>query len=61
MKCSVWSVLLYGVETWTLKGQMTKKLEAFEMWLYKRILEIPWTGRITNDAVLRRIVHRRKL
>lgn len=61
MECYVWSVLMYGVETWTLKAQMIKKLEAFEMWLYRRILKIPWTDRITNDEVLRRIGRKRKL
>lgn len=60
-ECYVWSVLMYGVETWTLKAQMIKKLEAFEMWLYRRILKIPWTDRITNDEVLRRIGRKRKL
>ena len=61
MECYVWSVLLYGVETWTLKAQTIKKLEAFEMWIYRRMLKIPWTHRITNEEVLRRIGHERKL
>lgn len=61
VECYVWSVLMYGVETWTLKTQMIKKLEAFEMWLYRRILKIPWTDRISNDEVLRRIGRKRKL
>jgi len=51
----VFSVLLYGVESWTLNGAITKKIEAFELWLYRRILKIPWTVRITNAEVLRRM------
>ncbi|KAL1447016.1 hypothetical protein WDU94_015647 [Cyamophila willieti] len=55
LKCYVYSVLLYGVETWTLKGETISKLQAFEMWLYRRILKIPWTDKITNREVLRRM------
>lgn len=51
----VWSVLLYGVKGWTLKIPAMNKMEAFEMWVYRRILKIPWTARITNDEVLRRL------
>lgn len=61
LECYVWSQLLYGVETWTLKAQSTKRLEAFEMWLYRRMLKIPWTAKVTNEEVLRRIGRRRKL
>lgn len=54
-KCYVLSTLLYGVEGWTLKVATMQKLEAFEMWLYRRILRIPWTDRVTNAEVLRRM------
>ena len=40
LKCYVWSVLLYGCESWTLSAETTKNLEAAEMWLYRRILRI---------------------
>lgn len=55
LRCYVFSVLLYGVETWTLNKETTKRLEAFELWLYRRILKISWTQRITNIEVLRRM------
>jgi hypothetical protein len=42
-KCYVWSVLLYGCGTWTIIGQEKKKLEAMEMWIWKRLLKISWT------------------
>ncbi|CAG9839630.1 unnamed protein product [Diabrotica balteata] len=44
LRCYVFSVLLYGVESWTLNEVMSKKLEAFEMWLYRRILKIPYNS-----------------
>jgi hypothetical protein len=39
-KCYVWSVLLYDCETWTINGQDKKKLEAIEMWIWRRLLKI---------------------
>lgn len=53
LRCYVFSVLLYGAESWTLNETTTKKLNAFEMWLYRRILKIPWTAKISNIEVLR--------
>ena len=50
----VWSVFLYGVETWTLTVLTLIQLEAFETWLYRRMLRIPGTKHITNKNVLRR-------
>lgn len=61
LKCYVWSVLLYGMEGWTLKVNNINKLEAFEMWLYRRMLKIPWTARITNVEVLSNINKEREL
>ncbi|MDK1801117.1 hypothetical protein LRR74_28510, partial [Klebsiella pneumoniae] len=55
IKCYVLPVLLYGMEAWTLKKCDTDKLEAFEMWTYRRILRISWVSRITNKEVLRRM------
>lgn len=55
VKCYVFSVLLYGAEAWTLTEALMKRLEAFEMWTYRRILRISWTDHITNIEVIRRI------
>ena len=55
LKCYVWSTLLYGCETWTISGDMLKKLEAFETWLYRRMLRITWKDKITNVEVYRRM------
>lgn len=61
LKCYVFPVLLYGVESWTLTEASCKKLEAFEMWLYRRILKIPWTEHVTNKDVLERIGKEKEL
>ena len=50
--CYVWSTLLYGSETWTLTKRTTKHLQAFEMWMLRRMLKIPWIGHKTNIEVL---------
>lgn len=55
LKCYIWSLLLYGCETWTLKQDDIKKIEAFEIWLYRRMLKISWTSRTTNETVLNRM------
>ena len=60
-KTFVWSTLLYGCETWTVSRRMQEKLEAAEMWLWRRILKIPWTARRTNAEVLRQMGTEREL
>jgi len=61
VKCYVWSILLYGAETWTLKVGSMNRLEAFEMWCYRKMLKISWTDKVTNEAVLQRINKEREL
>lgn len=61
IKCYIWSVLLYEVEGWALKVTTMHKIEAFEMWVYRRVLKIPWTARGSNENVLRRINQERAL
>ena len=55
LKCYVFSVLFYGMEAWTLKQDTIKRLEAFEMWAYRRILRVSWMKKVTNLEILRRI------
>ena len=43
VKCFVWSVVLYGAETWTLRRNEEKRLEAFEMWVWRRMEHVKWT------------------
>ena len=53
--CYIWSTLQYGVETWTISENMAKRLSAFEMWAYRRMLRISWTEKVTNEEVLRKV------
>lgn len=48
----VFSIFLYGAETWTLKTADRKRIDAFEMWCWRKLLRIPWTARRTNKSVL---------
>ena len=57
----VWSTLLYGCETWTVSKVMEKKLEAMEMWCWRRMLRVSWTERRTNVNILEAIGSRREL
>ena len=61
VKTFAWSVLLYGSETWTISKVMENRLEAFEMWCWRRVLKISWTERKTNQEVLNRIGAKREL
>lgn len=55
LNCYIFTVLLYGMEAWTLTVASMNRLEAFEMWCYRRILRISWVDRVTNVEVLRRM------
>lgn len=55
VRCYIFSVLLYGVEAWTLTQTLSKRLEAFEMWVYRRMMKISWTDRVSNNTVLQRM------
>jgi len=55
LKTYVWSVALYGSETWTIRKAEEKNILAFEVWCYRRILKISWIDRISNEEVFRRV------
>lgn len=61
LNCYVFSVPLYGVEAWALKKNDIDWLEAFEMWVYRKILRISWVSRTTNKEVLRRFEKEKKI
>ena len=46
VKCFVWSVVLYCAETWTLRRNEQKQLEAFEMWVWRSMERVKWTDKI---------------
>ena len=60
-KWYVWSTLLYEAETWTLTKVTSDKLEAFEMWLYRRMLTISWNEHKSNGEVLHKMKTKRSL
>lgn len=51
----IFPILLYGAETWTLREQERKKIDALEMWCWRRMLRIPWTAHRTNISILREL------
>lgn len=55
VRCYVWSTLLYGMESWVLNRALEKKIEALEMYIYRRMLRISYRDHITNVEVLRRM------
>ena len=61
LKCYVWSTLMYGCESWNIIQAMQERLEAAEIWFFKRMLNISWMDRMTNEAILRKANTRRAL
>ena len=55
LRCLVWSVMLYGCEAWTTRKKEEKKIEAAEMWFYRRLLRVSWTERRTNESILEQL------
>ena len=61
VKALIWSGVLYGLETWTMTKEDVNRLEAFEMWIWRRILKIRWTEHKTNEDVLKTVDEERTL
>jgi len=61
VKCYVWSIALYGAETWTLRAVDQKRLENFEMWCWMRMEKISWTDRVRKEDVLLRVKEQRNI
>jgi len=61
VKCYIWSIDLYGAETWTLRAVDQKHLESFEMWCWRRMEKISWTDHVTNEEVLLRVKEQRNI
>ena len=55
VKCLVWSVDLYASETWTILKTVMKRIEAFEMWIWRKMEKIIWTAKVSNSEVLNRV------
>ena len=52
VRCSIWSIALYGAETWTLRAVDQKHLESFDMWCWRRMEKISWIDHERNEDVL---------
>jgi len=61
VKCYLWSIALYGAETWTLRTVDQKELESFEMWCWRRMEKISWTDHVRNEDVLLRVKEQRNV
>ena len=54
LKTYVWSVMLYGCESWTVNNEITNRIAAAEMWVLRRMLRVSWADRVTNEELLKR-------
>jgi len=60
-KCYIWSIALYGAETWLLRAVDQKHLESFEMWRWRGMEKIIWSDHMRNEEVLRRVKEQRNI
>ena len=55
VKAVVFPVVMYGCESWTVKKAECRKIDAFELWCWRRLLRVPWTARRSNQSILKEI------
>ena len=55
VKAMVFPVVMYGCESWTIKKAEHQRIDAFELWCWKRFLRVPWTARRSNHSILKEI------
>ena len=55
VKAVVFPVVMYGCESWTLKKAERRRMDAFELWCWRRLLRVPWTARRSNQSILKEI------
>ena len=55
VKAMVFPVVMFGCESWTIKKAERRRIEAFELWCWRRLLRVPWTARRSNQSVLKEI------
>ena len=55
VKAMVFPVVMYGCESWTIKKAEHRRIDAFELWCWRRLLRIPWTARKSNQSILKEI------
>ena len=55
VKAMVFPVAMYGCENWTIKKSECQRIDAFELWCWRRLLRVPWTARRSNQSILKEI------
>ena len=55
VKAMVFPVVMYGCESWTLKKAECQRIDAFELWCWRRLLRVPWIARRSNQSILKEI------
>ena len=55
VKAVVFPVVMYGCEIWTVKKAKRQRIDAFELWCWRRLLRVPWTARRSNQSILKEI------
>ena len=55
VKVMVFPVVMYGCESWTMKKAECRRIDAFELWCWRRLLRVPWTARRSNQSILKEI------
>ena len=55
VKAMVFPVVMYGCESWTVKKAKRRRIDAFELWCWRRLLRVPWTARRSNQSILKDI------
>ena len=55
VKAMIFPVVMYGCESWTVKKAERQRIDAFELWCWRRLLRVPWTARRSNQSILKEI------
>ena len=55
VKTMVFPVVMYGCESWTVKKAQSQRIDAFELWCWRRLFRVPWTARRSNQSILKEI------
>ena len=55
VKATVFPIVMYGCESWTVKKAEPRRIDAFELWCWRRLLRVPWTARRSNQSILKEI------
>ena len=56
VKAVLFPVVMYGCESWTIKKAECQRIDAFELWCWRRLLRVPWTVRGSNQSILKKII-----